>query len=116
MELNISLPGDKPKEAIIHLSNYLQKASIDGLEKLEIDRGDSKPDQMGVGIMLNSVSALIVAAQKPLVELIKCLQKYVDNYKTDINITTGSGKILKISKGRNMTAKELQDLLVAIKD
>jgi hypothetical protein len=114
MELHILLPEEESKKGVINLKNFIDRASIDGVTETEIDRKTHTDGQMGAGDILNSVKMLIEAASGPLIELVKCLQKYVDNYRTEITIPTKSGEKITLSHGRSMKAEELKDLVVAI--
>jgi hypothetical protein len=113
MELQIVL-AEKSNQGIINLKKFIDKASIDGVEETEIERGTHKEGQMGAGDILNSIKTLIEAAEKPLVELVKCLQKFVDNYRTEITIPTKNGERIVLSHGRSMKAEELKEIVVAI--
>jgi len=69
---------------------------------------------MGTGDILNSITTIIEAAERPLVELIKCLQKFVDNYRTEITIPTKEGNKIVLSHGRSMKPEQLRELVTAI--
>lgn len=47
---------------------------------------------------------IIEAAEKPLVELVKCLQRLVDNYRIKISIPSKNGSI-EIVHGRSLKMK-----------
>lgn len=115
MEIKIILAEEPSVEGIIFLKSFIDKASIDGLEETEIDRTVHAEGQMGAGMLLNSITAIIHAAEKPLIELVKCLQKYVDNYSTMITIPTKDGNI-EIKHGRSMAPEDLKKLVVAIQN
>lgn len=114
MELQILLREENSKQGIINLKNYIDKASIEGLEETEIERAPHGEGEMGLGDLLGSIKTIIEAAQQPLVELIKCLQKYVDNYRTEIVIPITNGEEIRLIQGRSMKANELKELVVAI--
>ncbi len=113
MEIKILLPDDSPKQGIINLKNFIDRAGIPGVEQTEIERGPHGEGQMGAGILLNSLATIISAATDPLIELVKCLQKYVENYRTKITIPTKDGNIV-LEHGRDMKSEQLQALVVAI--
>lgn len=113
MELLISLPEEESKQGVINLKSFIDKASIEGLESAQIGRKVHANDQMGAGDILNSVKLIIEAATDPLVELVKCLQKYVDNYRTIITIPTKDGNV-ELKHGRSMKPEELKELVTAI--
>ncbi len=113
MELQIVVSKESSVQGAINLKRFIDSASIDGLEKSEVDRSFSNQGEMGTGNLLGSITTLIQAAEKPLVELIKCLQKYVDNYRTTVIIPTTNGNI-ELKHGRGMTPEQLQELVVAI--
>jgi len=113
MLIEILLPDDSPKQGIIHLKNFIDKEAIPGLESIEIQRVQHAEDQMGAGMLLNSIATVITAATDPLVALVKCLQKYVENYRTVITIPTKEGNII-LEHGRGMKSEQLKELVVAI--
>lgn len=115
MEIKLLLPDGSPREGIIHLKTFIDNASIDGVENTVIERAEHAPGEMGAGTILNAVKAIIHAAEKPLVELVKALQKYVDNYRTTIIIPTQNGNI-ELKHGRSMSATELKELVTAIQE
>lgn len=113
MEIKILLPQEQSKHGAINLKKFIDQASIEGLESTEIERAAHGNGQMGLGDLLNSVKTIIEAATEPLVELVKCLQKYADNYRTVITIPTKSGNI-ELKHGRSMKPEELKELVTAI--
>lgn len=113
MEIKILLPPEQSKLGVINLKDFIDKAAIDGVESSEIERAALLNGQMGVGDLLNSVKTIVEAATGPLVELVKCLQKYADNYRTVITIPTKNGNIV-LNHGRSMTPEELKNLVTAI--
>ena len=113
MELHILLPDENSAKAAIHLKDFIDSSYINGVEKTEVNRLSPVAGEMSAGNLLGSITMIIQAAQKPLVELIKCLQKYVDIYTTTVTIPTEHGPI-KLKHGRSMSAKELEELVVAI--
>jgi hypothetical protein len=114
MELKIVLEQENYKNGIVHLKDQLDKAGIAGVLKFDVDRTGSNNNEMGIGDILNSVTGIIHAAEKPLVELVKCLKAYVDNYRTRIRIPQKGGKDIVLEHGRSMTAEQLKDIVVAI--
>ena len=113
MELKIQLPEDVSGQGVLILKKYIEKADISGLQQAEIEQTAGAAGQMGAGELLNSISTMITAAAEPLVELVKCLQKYVDNYRTRVTIHTQHGEVV-LEHGRSMKPEELQSLVVAI--
>ncbi|MBC8048506.1 MAG: hypothetical protein H7Y00_17035 [Fimbriimonadaceae bacterium] len=113
MQINIMLE-DENKQGIINLKNFIDKASIDGIEQIEIARSDHADDQMGAGAILSTITAVFTSAENPINELIKCLQKYVDNFRTKIKIPDGKGGVIEINHGRSMKPEELKALITAI--
>ena len=84
----------------IQLKNFIQE-DFPGLIELEIEK--------------DSVSAVVTAAQKPLLELILCLKKYADNYKTVVTIPTRTGEV-KIEHGSSMNKEQLEGFVAEILD
>jgi hypothetical protein len=113
MQLHILLPKESPKTAANNLKVFIEKASINGLYSVKVERVQHSQDQMGAGDILNSIQTIIEAASEPLVELVKCLQKYVDNYRTVITIPTRNGNI-ELKQGRSMKSEEIKDLITSI--
>ncbi|THH34336.1 hypothetical protein [Neolewinella litorea] len=113
MELKIVLPAEKSKQSIVNLKNYMDKVSIDGVYSIEIDRAEHFSGQLGYGNILNSITTVVEAATEPLVELVKCLEKYVSNYRTVITISTKHGKV-EIKHGRSMSPDELKEVVSSI--
>ena len=113
MLVEILLPDDSPKQGIIHLKNFIDKEAIEGIDSTEIQRTPHEDGQMGAGMLMNSIATVITAATDPLVALVKCLQKYVENYRTVITIPTKDGNIV-LEHGRGMKSEQLKELVVAI--
>ena len=113
MKISIALSDASSKDSIIFLKSYIDKSSIDGIEENQIDTIKIKDGEMGVGDILNSITMVIEAAEKPLVELVKCLQRFVDNYRTKIVIPYKSGSI-EICHGRSMKPEQLKEFITAI--
>ena len=114
MELKVLLPADAPMDRIIFLKDYIDKNSIEGIENTEIERLPHGNGQMGAGGIINSIKTLIEAAEKPVTELVKCLLRYVENYRTEITIPTKDGANIVLRHGRSMKPDELKELVVAI--
>ena len=114
MELLISLNEEISKQGIIHLKDFIDRSSIEGIEQTEIERRPPKEGQMGFGEIFAAVKTIIEAAERPLVELIKCLFRYVENYRTEINIQTKNGEKIVLKHGRSMKPDDLQNIVVAI--
>ena len=114
MELKIILEQDNYRKGIIHLKEQLDKDGIDGMVSTEVDRATVSKNEMGAGDIINSITSVIHAAEKPLVELVRCLQKFVDNYRTKIRIPRKNGKDIILEHGRSMTADQLKEIVVAI--
>src|SRR3954464_846558 len=107
MEITILLPEDSSKKGIGNLKTFIDKASIAGI-KTEIKRATHVHGQMGVGDILNSIKTIISGpmplspvrdqnrdeAAEPIVELVKCLQKYANNYRTVISLSTAKGNFV----------------------
>jgi len=111
MELIIALPDSSPKQQIILLKNHIDRTIIDGITGTEIERATYIDGQLGIGDLLNSISAVIQAAEQPLLQLVVCLQKFVDNYRTEITITNGSGKSLNIKSGKKIDQDAMKSIV-----
>ncbi len=113
MNLEIRLADSESKTALINLKNFIDRASPEGLLETKISRAESKTGEMNAGDLLNSIKVVIEAASKPLVELVKCLQKYVDNFRTEIIIPHKKGNIT-IKYGKKISPAELSELINSI--
>jgi hypothetical protein len=113
MKLSILILDGQTKDLIIMLKKYVDKSSIDGITQNDIDTVKNMEGEMGASDILNSITMIIEAAEKPLVELVKCLQRFVDNYRTKISIPSKNGPI-EIIHGRSMKPEELKEVIVAI--
>lgn len=111
MELSIIVNTSKPEKEIAHLKNFIDKEGIEGVQKTEIEKGEHVTGTQGVDI-LNSIKLIIEAAEKPLVELVNCIQKYVDNYRSDVTITNSKGASLKINVGRSIEKDTLKVIVL----
>ena len=121
MELQLLLPDSNPKNELINLKNFIDRASIDGMEITEIARSEQEEithtnGQMGAGEIIAAVRTIIEAAAEPLTQLVKCLERYVNNYRTTITIATKKGNEIKLEHGRSMTPEQLKDIVVAIQN
>jgi hypothetical protein len=110
MELQISLPENAPRQGVLNLKEFLDRAGIDGVERTKIDTAPLEEGEMGVGELLNSITAIISAAAEPLVELVRCLHKYAENYRTRLTITANNVTI-NIEHGKSMKTEQLKELM-----
>ena len=94
--------------------NEINKVAAEFWVKAEGGKVFAFHGQMGAGIIISSIVTLIEAAEKPLIELVKCLQSYVDNFRTTIKVPDGKGGYIEISHGRSMKPEQLKDLITAI--
>jgi|GEM_PF-6013396 len=110
MKVLVSLSEEKSIQDLSHLNSYISSRGIEGLEENYMIETEKKEGEMGVGNFLGSISTIIEAAEKPLVELVKCLQIYVSNYRTVITIPTKHGDI-KIDGGRKYSAQDIKEIV-----
>lgn len=113
MKVTIELPPDTPKEAVIKLKEFLDRAEIVGMERTEIKRAPHAEGQMGTGTLLNAVTTFVSAATDSLIQLVTHLQKYVDRYRTRLMIPTQNGNVI-LEHGNPMKPDQIQKLVVAI--
>lgn len=114
MELEIVLDQSDYKQGIINLKKYIEGKGIPGVERIEVNRQEQPANSQGIGDILNSIGTLIEAAEKPLVELVRCLQKYVENYRTKITIPSKNGKNIVLEHGRSMSPEQLKEIVETI--
>ncbi len=107
MELSIAVNSPRPEKEITYLKNFIDKEGIEGVEKSEIEQGQHVSGTQGMDI-LNSVKVIIEAAEKPLIELIDCIQKYVDSYHSKVTLKNSTGASLDIDMGRGIDKDTLK--------
>lgn len=107
MELSIAINSSKPERELFTLKNFIDKQDIEGVKKSEIEESKHIPGTQGLDI-LNSIKVIIEAAEKPLVELIDCIQKYVDSYHSKVTIKNSKGATLDIDMGRGIDKDTLK--------
>ena len=107
MELSLIVNTPDPQNQLAYLKNFIDREGIEGVKKSEIETGEHTPGTQGIDI-LNSVKVIIEAAEKPLVELVNCIQKYVENYRSDVTLTNAKGASLKINMGRSIDKDTLK--------
>lgn len=101
---------DSSTRALEHFCDYLNRNLPDGVSSPLVEKSVPAEGEMGSGI-LGSVKLILDSINKPLVELVICLRKYVETYKTTLTIPTPNGLIeIKVNKG--MTAAEIESLIV----
>lgn len=77
------------------------------MKKVKIEQGQHISGTQGMDI-LNSVKVIIEAAEKPLIELIDCIQKYVDSYHSNVTLKNSEGASLDIDMGRGIDKDTLK--------
>lgn len=107
MELTLIVDSNKPQAETASLKKFIDHNNIDGITKSEIEKGEHEPGTQGIDI-LNSIKLIIEAAEKPLVELIDCLQKYVDGYRSKVTLKNSTGASLDIEMGRGIDKATLK--------
>lgn len=107
MELSIAINSIKPEKELFALKNFIDKQDIDGISNSEIEEGQHIPGTQGIEL-LNSIKVIIEAAEKPLVELIDCIQKYVDGFHSKVTIKNSKGATLEIDMGRGIDKDTLK--------
>jgi len=107
MELTLIVDLNKTHAEIVSLKNFIDHNDIEGITKSEIQKGEHEPGTQGFDV-LNSIKLIIEAAEKPLVELIDCLQKYVDGYHSKVTLKNSTGASLEIDMGRGIDKETLK--------
>jgi len=107
MELSVIVDSPNPGAEIGTLKKFIDKNDIEGVSKSEIEKGEHVPGTQGLDV-LNSIKLIIEAAEKPLVELIDCLQKYVDGYRSKVTLKNSTGASLEIEMGRGIDKETLK--------
>ena len=90
---------NNPKQ-LIHLKNYLEKAQIDEIESVEVERTEEKAGEMGGGI-LQGISAILTGGTGPFTKLAEALVKYVEILRSEIILTNKAGEELIINAKLN---------------
>ena len=110
MELSIAVNTPKPETQITSLKNFIDRQDIEGVSRSEIEKGEHITGTQGIDI-LNSIKVIIEAAEKPLVELIDCIQKYVDSYHSSVTLKNSKGASLEIDMGRGIDKETLKTIV-----
>lgn len=114
LNIELTLVGNDAEKQVINLKNFLEKQTIEDFEELLVKRSEFQEGQMGAGIILGSVSGVIRAASQPLTELVKCLQKYIASFNTEIEIKILDGQKEKYVKLSGKDPKKVEDLVKLI--
>ena len=69
---------------------------------------------MAIGEILSSLTAFISTANNPLTELVKCLQTYIQSFRTTIEIKVGDNAVKIESKNPEDTQKIVSEILKAL--
>ena len=109
MEIEISLPDATPKQEIINLKNYIERETIDGLAKVNVERVPHGDGQLGIGDLLNTITAIITATAA-IIELIQCVQKYANKFRVKPTISSKNVTIT-LEQGKTINPEELKVLL-----
>jgi hypothetical protein len=116
MKLIISISEEEELHKIIKLKTFIDAASIEEIENNEINRAPQEPGSLALGEIINSITLIIKAANKPLTELAKSLRDFVATYRTIITLSLPDGREIKIDKGRNLSGEELVAIINSIKN
>lgn len=117
MKIEIQLPIDAPHQQVARLKDYIISSEIKGVDDVEIKRGTVDADGMsGLGELTSTITAVIAAAAGPLTELAKCLNTFIEGFRTELNIEVGNKKVT-LKTGHPRKAEELaQTILQAIRE
>ncbi|XZF12784.1 hypothetical protein ACTHGU_13435 [Chitinophagaceae bacterium MMS25-I14] len=117
MEVQIQLPADTPHQQVMRLKEYIIASEISGIDDVAIKRGAVDADSMGgLGDLTGTITAIITAAAGPLTELVKCLNTFIEGFRTELSIEVDNKKI-SLKTGDPKKAEELaQSILQAIKE
>lgn len=85
------------KEQVLHLKQYIERCSINGIKKLEIAKKDAKQGEMAAGGVLTKLTAFLIGSGGPFTKLAEALVKYVENMRSDIRLVNENGQELVIS-------------------
>jgi hypothetical protein len=110
LELQISL-SDESTGGLIELKKYIAKQELKGVVSTELLQDTVKTGQMGILVIMDSLVTTTNVVESPIEELIKCLQDYVDSYRTYLTITTKEGIVIEINHGRSLKPEQLRNLL-----
>lgn len=83
---------------LINLREFVEKRNIEGLDMIDLTERQVEEGKMAIGEILSSLTAIISAANNPLTELVKCLQVYIQSFRTSIEIKVGDNSIKIDSK------------------
>jgi len=113
MNIEIELIGENVERQLIYLKDSLEGSEIEGLAEVQVKQREGNIGEMGIGEITNSLEAIIKAAGAPLTELVKCLQTFIESFKTSLKIKCPNGMEFSIDskylneKGIPKLVKEL---------
>jgi hypothetical protein len=107
MELTLIVDSGHYQPAVASLKDFIDRSDIDGISSNKINQGGHIPGTQGIDV-LNSIKLIIDAAERPLVELIDCLQKYVEGYRSKVTLKNSNGASIDIVMGRGIDKSTLK--------
>lgn len=111
MNLLIEIVGNDSRtnqKQLNHLKQFLERANIEELQELKVDRTEAKEGEMGGGI-LKGLSTVLIGGEGPLTKLAEALVKYVEILRSDIKLKNRAGEELHITA--KMNKKSINELV-----
>ena len=99
-KIKFSEENTNNQKQLIHLKSYLEKAQLDDLESVEVERTEAKAGEMGVGV-LKGISAILLGGSGPFTKLAEALIKYVEILRSELILTNKDGEELIINAKLN---------------
>ena len=117
MKLRLSLPAQSSLQQVVYLKGLIVESAIDGIGDVEIERASVLSDGMsGLGNFANTIVAVVSASSRPLSELVKCLNTFIENFRTEVEISVGDKKVVLKSGNLKQSEELVKTILQAIKD
>lgn len=110
LQLDIEIIDENASELVISLKEYLED-EIPEIESIKVHRKTSQTGSMSGGELSNILGAIIKEAVKPLTELVKCIQIWIQAQNTEIRIKKGKNEIV-INTNNTKKAEDLVKLLL----
>jgi hypothetical protein len=105
MELSVTLNGNNHPNELLTLKTFIKRAGIDGLEDVDLARGTGP---------LDALRTSLKKAEKPLADLVRCLQKYADNYRTRVVVKAAGGKDYTLENGKGLRLDQLNEMVESL--
>ena len=83
MKISIEVKGENSQKQVLHLKKYLEKARIDELGSVKVNRVTAKKGEMGAGV-ISTLTAVLIGISGPFSRFAQAFTTYAAGYKTEI--------------------------------